>query len=323
MFYFGVALYLNCFFSVKPGFSQAGTHFDKVSADTHCVFSESYDVPDRYKHYNKNIDSCLKSGVVSHDTEHHAAAFKIPAGSQSLACQFMVQVPKIENELFSVQWEVFYDPKWQHGGKAFQLECGENALGIELQAHKVIAAKNRLVEKSEEAMVGNYRILHSVRCYHAPSGKEHFGGNGSAEQLSSGPKERRNVQPALEAKIRQILKGEVDPGHVGMGGKAYFVYPGQWVRYTFSWDLSQQPARLKLWIADESTDATLVVADPDDHNLGFICEPLPWRRYVRAMRMPEFNNSRSIAPVDSTTLVRNIVVWRGADVPLGGRPVSP
>lgn len=285
-------------------------HFAIVSNSDRCVRSESYDDPGRWSMYNKAAPTHAANGTIVHVPDQRATGFRIRAGEMSLACQFHLALPRIENELVSIQWEAKYDPVFQHGGKAFQLDCGNNSLGIELQANKFPR------DRGNSSLINNYEILHSVRCY--ISGP--FGGSGSQEQLSTGPKTSRNVQPPLWARIRQIRQGIDNPGHIGEGGRAYFVRPGQWVRYTLSWDLSQSPARLKIWIADENTDPTLIMADPDDPNLGFICESAPARRWIRSLRMPEFNNSSSIAPVDCLTLVRNVVVWRGADVPLGGRP---
>ena len=287
-----------------------GDHFSKVSRSSNCIAFETYNEPSRWPLYNRGAAVHAASGTIVHVPEERATGFRIRDGEMSLACQFGMPVPRVENELVSFQWEVKYDTVWQHGGKAFQLDCGNNSLGIELQA-----AKFRR-DLSKPDAIGNYHILHSVRCY--ISGP--FGGNGAQEQLSTGPRTGRNVQPPLWARIRQITQGIDDPGHVGEGGKAYFVRPDQWVRYTVSWDLSQQPARLKIWIADEATDPTLIMADPDDQSLGFICESVPARRWVRSLRLPEFNNSSTICPVECTTLMRNFVAWRGADVPLGGRP---
>lgn len=287
------------------------SHFAIASASPNCIASESYNDPSRWSRCNRSAASHAANGTIVHVPEERATGFRIRAGEMSLACQFGMPVPRVENELVSFQWEVKYDPIWQHGGKGFQLDCGNNSLGIELQANKF----RRDLSNSE--LIGNYHILHSVRCY--ISGP--FGGSGAREQLSTGPQTSRNIQPPLWARIRQITQGIDNPGHVGEGGRAYFVRPGQWVRYTVSWDLSQQPARLKIWIADEATDPTLIMADPDDPNLGFICESEPARRWVRSLRLPEFNNSKSLAPVDCTTLIRNFVAWRGKDVPLGGRPI--
>jgi hypothetical protein len=217
------------------------------------------------------------------------------------------------DDVLSFQWEVKYDPVWQHGGKAFQIECGGGSLGIEIQANMFP------MDRSIPSNISNYQLLHSVRVYIGGTGAI-IGGNNNPEQLSTGPYTQRNVQPPLYARIRQMQQGVDNPGHVGEGGQAYFVRPGQWVRYTLSWDLSVNPARLKVWIADENTDPTLIMADENDNSLGFICEPRPERRSVKAIRMPEFNNSSTNAPVDSTTLIRNVVVWKGAEIPLGGRP---
>ncbi len=290
------------------------THFDIVSASPQCIASESYDDPSRWTLYNRSANSHAANGTILHVPQERATGFVIRAGEQSLACQFGIAVPRIENDLVSFQWEVKYDRRWQHGGKAFQLDCGKNSLGIELQANKF--QRGPIGPDPTDPLIANYHILHSVRTY--LSGP--FGGNGSGEQLATGPQTSRNVQPPLFARIRQISQGIDDPGHVGEGGRAYFVRPSIWVRYTVTWDLSDYPARLKIWVADEDTDPTLIMADPDSDDLGFICESEPARRWVRSCRMPEFNNSRSIAPVDSVTLVRNFVAWRGVEVPLGGRP---
>lgn len=245
--------------------------------------------------------------VANYDPEKNAACWLIRKGEQSIPIGAWGEVdfPPTSDKLLAIQWEAFYDSAKMHGGKTFQLWDG----GIQVEV------QSRLVGPDYGPFVLGqpYQILHSFRTYRMAE----VGGNGEPEQLSTEPWTVRNVQPSLFARPRQLAFDK--PGHVGEGGKAYFVRPGQWTRYTLEYDLSQTPARLKLWIADENTDPTLVLCDPDDPALGFIAEPKSRDRKFHRW-LVELNNSTSVAPCDCRHWVRNVIVSQGASIPLGGRP---
>lgn len=276
-------------------------HWKKVSTDSRAVFADSYDDPETYKNlvatgsHNYTDDN----GWVFHDPVKQAARFHIPKGEMSLrgSYQFKPRFEPVTDDIVSVQWEAFYDPETtSHGGKAFNTLNLIPRISLEIQTHII-------------GEIGDYKLLHSIRCYH--SGQ--IGGNGYAEQLSVGELASRSVQvgPGLDAPVRQIKQNPSAYPDVRDGGLVCYVYPGEWVRYTMSWDLSESPARLKLWIND-----TLVLSDPDDHNLGFICDPGPGSyRGWSGVIAPEFNNSSTVAPVDVDQWVRRCVVWKGAEIP--------
>jgi hypothetical protein len=286
-------------------------HFASISKSKKAVFASSFNDPSEYAEFLAGGSGHIGT-VVFHDPDKKAARWEIPKGQLSIpiGSQFRPTFQPITDDIVSMQWEVYWDPRWQQGGKSFQIAWtpgGDDRL-LEIQSSKI------KTDPTIDSLVNNYRILHSFRTY---GGGVKVGGNGNPEQLSSGEWRTRNVQPPLRAPIRQMTGVE----HVCGGGTAYLVRPGQWVRYTVSWDLSAQPARLKMWIADESTDPTLVMADPGNHDSGFIYEPNADNRGVNQFWV-ELNSSSTASQIDCSTWVRNFVVWKGADIPRSGRPTK-
>lgn len=271
------------------------SHFARVSSSPNRIWSNDYNNQEEYSQF---CGSGYIGTSVFHDAEKQAARFSIPAGQRSLpiGAQCVPKWPQVTDDIVSVQWEYFCDPATaSHGGKAFNMLDGVRI--------------NCEVQHSRIGELGNYKILPSLRIYALPTA---FGGNGNNEQLSVGEWTKRNVQmgPGLYAPIRQILSNPSAYPDVRDGGTVKYIYPGEWTRYTLSWDLSQSPARIKMWIND-----TLTICDPDDPTIGFIYDTSGGYRGWRAAKMPEFNNSTTLAPVDISQWVRNVVVWKGAEIP--------
>jgi hypothetical protein len=55
--------------------------------------------------------------------------------------------------------------------------------------------------------------------------------------------------------------------HVASSIKPFLYIPNRWIRETFMLDMDNN--RVKLWMADEETDTTLLIADLDDSSLGY------------------------------------------------------
>ena len=269
-----------------------------LTTSPHCLFASTYNDPAEYPKLLHGGSGYIGVNVF-HDPVEKAARFFIPKGELSLplGANFRPKFPAITNDIVSVQWEVKYDPlSTPHGGKAFQLgySVGGDKRLIEIQQFRI-------------GDVGNYRgVLYSIRTYTLTGA--YCGGNGNLEQLSTGPLTSRDVHtsPLSTAPVRLLTEIK----DLSEGGQTKLVKPGVWTRVTVSWDLSETPARLKMWVDD-----TLIMADPEDETLGFIFEPDPLNHAIDHVWIPEFNNSTTVATVDVSQWVRNVVVWKGADIP--------
>ena len=126
-----------------------------------------------------------------------------------------------------------------------------------------------------------------------------IGGDGSADPISSGG--RTDFQP-------------------GGAATPFDIRPDVWVRFTLSitWDGGQQ--RLRLWMADEQRDPVLVIADPADPSRGFLVDNTnPDVGLDRFLVLFDTSQTPAQHP-ELHAWVRNLVVFKDATVPLGGRP---
>src|SRR5690606_21336300 len=97
--------------------------------------------------------------------------------------------------------------------------------------------------------------------------------------------------------------------------------PDTWTRFTLSVTWHDGEQRIRLWMADENRDPVLVIADPDDPSKGFLADAGPAGLVGLDHFIVLFDTSQSpVGRPEQYAWVRNIVVFKDATVPLGGRP---
>jgi hypothetical protein len=100
------------------------------------------------------------------------------------------------------------------------------------------------------------------------------------------------------------------------------VLPETWTRFTASVTWEGGERRLRLWLADETRDPVLVIADPADPSRGFLTEKDGLVDEIDQFVPNLFNTSQTERPTaDLHAWVRNVVAYRDATVPPGGKPL--
>jgi hypothetical protein len=104
-----------------------------------------------------------------------------------------------------------------------------------------------------------------VRCYDcSPDGGE--------DDPLSHPDDSENWQPGGDtAGGRRLVDRYTIDDHVSDSNSPFLYIPGRWIRETYHLDIDA--GRLKVWMSDEETDTTLLIADVDDSSLGFNLHP--------------------------------------------------
>jgi hypothetical protein len=189
-------------------------------------------------------------------------------------------------------WEAKFDPRGTNGGKAFQL-ASRNRIHIEFNPIPVTSEGSTWVTAP------------GTRTY----GSTFVGGNGYGEQLSSGSLTNRNIQPALNAIVRNTSYCYNRDHVTGTNPRAFLVKPGQWYRFTYTLDWSSTPHRLSLWAESEDTPLTLLLADDTDSSKGFPVEFDPASTPIDQFYF-EFNNSSTLNTTDFDIKVRNFFVLK-------------
>jgi hypothetical protein len=135
-------------------------HFSAVSKSKNTVFASSFNAPSEYPELLAGGSGHIGT-VVFHDPDKKAARWDIPKGQLSIpiGSQFRPTFEPISDDMVSIQWEVYWDPRWQQGGKSFQIAWtpgGDDRL-LEIQSSKIQA------DPTIDSFVHNYRIVHSIR----------------------------------------------------------------------------------------------------------------------------------------------------------------
>lgn len=275
-------------------------HFAVESVQPGVIMAERLNDPTRYTLWARNPSP----NRFEFDPHYDAARwitrqgeFSIPVGDQ-FRIPFARSVGIGQN--LWVQWEARFDQRWQQGAKTFQIADDRNPRNggeIQLEINSFACARSN----NGPASMGDYQITPAIRFYRP-----------AMQPVSRMIGKLRNVQTAMFGLTgSQLAKADPPMRHVGEGGTQYFVRPGQWTRYTVHYDMTTW--RLQMWIADESTDPTMVIDSPVQMNEPTIRRFIAW--------WVELNSSegRVPAPCDCFTWVRNAIAST-SPIALGGRP---
>lgn len=275
-------------------------HFGVQSSKPGVIMAERLNDPARY--------SALSAGTLSGRVVYDAVAggtrwqvlqgeFSIPNGDQF---RISFSRPVGAGESLWVQWEAMFDPRWQQGSKTFQVADdmrARNGGSIQLEVNSFACHR----ETNGSPVVGNYQITPAIRFYRPP-----------LQPVSVMNGRLRNVQTAIMGLMGSQLENANPPQrHVGEGGTQYFVRPDQWTRYTLNYDMASW--RLRLWIADENTDPTLVIDSPVQ--MADVS-----RRFISWWVEINSSEGRGGAQSDCYMWVRNALASTG-EIELGGRPL--
>lgn len=105
-----------------------------------------------------------------------------------------------------------------------------------------------------------------------------------------------------------------------LGGTQPFVFKvGIWYRFTQSIkDIGNNDYELWTWVSSEEDDPVLLLADKDDPNKGY--PAFDWNLSALRSFLYEFQESAQVAGNNQYYWGRNVIVFDGEHVPLGGRP---
>lgn len=239
-------------------------------------------------------------GQITYDATQDAAKITLTNGGASLHIQDYLRLsfPELRkgvDQEVSFQWEA----RWSQGF----LDIRDNgvhthkAFRLDHQANRPVEAGRRFELQTRYGSGPDGTIaLPTIRSYHNGP----HGGDGEANPLSSHG--RDDYQPG----------GQSD---------GFVIAPDTWVRFTLSVTWHDGEQRIRLWMADEHTDPVLVIADPDDPSQGFLADMSPGTPVGLDQFVVLFDTSQEARGEDELNVwVRNIVVFKDATVPLGGRP---
>ena len=263
---------------------------------------------------------------VQFDATMNGAKVTIPADTGSLPTpwQLRPRYPAIDKtsgeDEVSIQWEARFGSDFLDvttGGlqnyKAFQIakRTQGDARRIELQT-RVSYTDNTAV------------AIPTVRVYWYVTA----GGDGNKNPLRTDGGNHYNWQPGGDTYATNMINDYGADDHLRGDplSNAFVIRPDKWIRFTASLTFTGGVQRLRLWMSDEDTPPTLVIADPDDPTLGFLTD------WPQAQEHPpgsgiisdlsgsdefwvEFNTSQQRTGPELEAWVRNIVVYRNGPPP--------
>ena len=210
----------------------------------------------------------------------------------------------------SVQWEVCFDQMWlgdvqKAGLKMFQIAkaAGGDARRLELQARS-----NRT--GATAVTLPTFRAYHNLE----------IGGAGISDPLTDVSDGYHNWQPGGDTKARYNANPYDAVDHLGPRPDAHaflFLSP-RWIRITVSLtfdEMGDGKQRLRVYMSDEETPSTLVIADPDDRDVGFLLDSTPDNSGSDGLFI-QYNSSTHRTGPELWSWVRNVLVFKDQTVPL-------
>lgn len=304
---------------------DGSTHFDALmlSSFLHASFAfRSQAEINQHTHGSGQLDGQPdgNNAQIKFDPAMNAAKVTVPANQSgiSLAWQLRPEYPAIDkttgHDEVSVQWEARWSSDWLdakfHGinvNKAFQVakNIGDGRK-IELQT--------RFIKTDNSAVA-----LPTIRAYDAETG-----GDGSSDPIRTDEGSYFNWQPGGNTHAPHNRSYSASDHLKGEGNNnAFVIRPDTWIRFTVSITFTGGVQRVRMWMSDENTPPTLVIADPFDPAQGFLYDMSPENSGTDHFWF-EFNSSQSnTTNPELVAWVRNVVVFGDATVPLDIGDIVP
>ena len=277
-----------------------------------------------------NTRPCLNRGLknknISYDQNENAFAVKLDKVSLDPRWQIRRYFPELNQDnasSISFQWEFKYSAAYLSTGalhtyKAFQLSSISENLMFELQ--------HRFSRTDETAVA-----LPTIRYYMTT---EHSEATDSDPLSTDGPQISSitgepidNWQPGgntaaayRDAKIRKYKASD----HLSSETfhSPYIIRANLWTRVTLEFEWipvgRAKELRLRMWMSDEETPPTLVIASVKEPGKGFLLSNDASRQSLSFQNWwLEMNSSqRGVLPTPGTVWVKNFIVYKDATIPL-------
>lgn len=269
---------------------------------------------------------CNNKGIVnkhvSYDPDENAFAVYMETAGISSKWQIRKQFTELDKDnaqKVSLQWEFKYSDAFLSTGrlktfKAFQITNSSQNLMFEVQ---------NLFGITDNTAVN----VPTIRYYRNTDYTE---ATDTVPVSSRGPQISAvtgglidNWQPGGDTGVAQRYPVKIrkyrDTDHLNPEVHSpYIIRADLWTRITIQFDFSGGELRFRVWMSDEETPPTLIIASVKEPGKGFLLSSDTSKRTIRIQNWwLELNSSQDgTIPTPGNVWVKNFIVYKDADIPL-------